>query len=324
MSRKGMVRMAVVSDGGSASKDESAQDAIQGPEAPDDVRMSNEMSYANTSVALARHVAMHDAHGYDQGERDGDGTTDKVHVGYKDFEMHGGDYDCTSLVGEVAYAQGLMSDGKAHSLYTGNAEEFLGDAGYQKMPYDESKVQPGDVLLRYSDPSREDGHAAIASGNGMQIDASHGDGPDGTTGEQGDQDKTEVLERPLQDNWQVIMRPPSGTHFDENEYSKSSEAAASANKAGEAEQKPSLADSIRESTGQATYKSASSAVFMRGIADGHQNGDVGDDFAAGLSDEETKTAEMGHEASVANEALVRDVEAMQASGGRDDFANLER
>lgn len=320
-----MVVMAVVSDGGSASRDESGRGSIQGPEAPDDVRMSNEMSYANTSVALARHVAMHDAHGYDQGERDGDGTTEKVHVGYKDFEMHGGDYDCTSLVGEIAYAQGLMSDGEAHSLYTGNAEELLGDAGYTKMPYDESKVQPGDVLLRYSDPSREDGHAAIASGNGMQIDASHGDGPGGVTGKQGDQDKTEVLERPLQDNWQVIMRPPKGTHFDKGEYERSSEAAANAERsADEGSQKKPLAEAVRESTGQAVYKSASSVAFMRGVAGGGQGEDVGDDFAAGLYEEESRTAEMGREASVANESLVRDVEAMQASGGRDDFANFER
>ena len=261
-------------------------------------RMSKEMQNGNVSVALAQYLAADDSHGYDQFGRDGDGTSEYVRVGYGDFAVHGGDYDCTSLVGEVAFSQGLMDEEMARSLYTGNAEELLGRSGYSKMPYSEDAVQPGDVLLRYTDPSRENGHAAIAVGDGMQVDASHGDG--GITGDVGDQDGTEFLERPLQEGWQVIMRPPEGTHFDRTAYARSAEGRETI--AAEREDAWARNASLREVAGGEAYAAMGhGGMDMRG-------------FSEGIEEQEAATEAMSfaHAGSVSQLAASLEVAAAKA------------
>ena len=173
-----------------------------GPPVPEEIKAQH-MSYAETTATLAERLAEDDSHGYSQNNRYGDGTTVTENVSGKDYELHGKDYDCSSLVGEVLKAQGLIPEDT--DLFTWNEDKTLTDAGFEKMPYDPDNVQRGDILYR-------EGHTGVAIGNGQQADASHGDR--GTDGDAGDQDGTEVLKRDLQDSWTTIYRPPEGTHYE--------------------------------------------------------------------------------------------------------------
>ena len=161
------------------------------------------LSFGEIMAQLAEKVAKDDSHGYDQGARDGDGTTSTYKINDKDYSVHGGDFDCATLVDNVVSATGLT---EYDSMTTFTEDEKLEAAGFTKLEYDPDKVQRGDILVRHG----ESEHTGIAVGNGKQVDASHGDDTDDPRFSyyQGDQDGTELLERPLQDSWQTIWRPP--------------------------------------------------------------------------------------------------------------------
>lgn len=163
--------------------------------------------YANVMAEAAEIIAEDDSHGYSQDWRNGNGDTVSVPTSAGNLTMHDGEYDCSSLVEEVTAAVGLTEGGTNMTTYT--EEETLENAGFTRIEYNPDKVQRGDILLRHDDGTTTE-HTAIAVGNGQQVDASHGDSKDGRNGIPGDQDGTEILKRDLQDDWQIIYRPPKG------------------------------------------------------------------------------------------------------------------
>lgn len=131
----------------------------------------------------AEHVIFHDAHGYSQPNRDGDGTIE--HLSYSDgshYVIHGGDYDCSEL-SKVAVNCGLTGNFETPIPYmwTGNEYEELVNNGFTVISPD--YACRGDILLR-------EGHTEIHLGNGKCGGARIGD--KGIDGEQGDQEGWEI------------------------------------------------------------------------------------------------------------------------------------
>ena len=153
------------------------------------------------TAQLAEHMAEHDTHGYSQPNRNGDGTLETVTlepvkgIFYK-VKVHGGDYDCSSMVAQILVALGVLKSGT--HVDTRNEDEVLRRAGFTRMAYDPSRVRRGDILWVH-------GHTGVALGNGKQADA-HGDEYGGLTGpNRGDQTGHEVEVRSLR-SWDYIYR----------------------------------------------------------------------------------------------------------------------
>ena len=158
------------------------------------------------TAQLAEHMAEHDTHGYSQPNRNGDGTLETVTlepvkgIFYK-VKVHGGDYDCSSMVAQILVALGVLKSGT--HVDTRNEDEVLRRAGFTRMAYDPSRVRRGDILW-------VKGHTGIALGNGKQADA-HGDEVGGLTGpRKGDQTGHEVEIRSLR-SWTYIYRYGKGS-----------------------------------------------------------------------------------------------------------------
>lgn len=141
------------------------------------------LSYSERIAQTAEHLIEHDAHGYSQPNRDGDGTVETVI--YSDGSaatVHGGDYDCSELV-RVCVNCGLS--GKWYEpigfMYTGNEYDELTKQGFETV--NPSDVMRGDIVLR-------EGHTEIYLGNGICGGARIGD--DGIDGVQGDQGGWEI------------------------------------------------------------------------------------------------------------------------------------
>ena len=94
------------------------------------------------------HLVRHDAHGYSQPARAGDGTEEEVRL--SDGErviVHGGDYDCSEAV-RVAVDCALSGShyGPIAYMWTGNERDALLSVGFEEVsPW---KARNGDVLLR--------------------------------------------------------------------------------------------------------------------------------------------------------------------------------
>lgn len=130
------------------------------------------------------HYCSHDAHGYSQPNRAGDGTTETVTLsdGSK-VRVHGGDVDCSELVRQCYEAAGVLGGYYEDYMWTGNEDEVLTSHGFVRVA--PSSVVRGDVLWR-------SGHTAIYLGGGTMGEAHHGDYAGGLSGRKGDQDGTEV------------------------------------------------------------------------------------------------------------------------------------
>lgn len=150
--------------------------------------MAHFLSYQEAAVEVAEHLIRHDAHGYSQPNRAGDGTVETIRLsdGTK-ARIHGGDYDCSELVRSVWAAVGVLPWGYWDSyMWTGNEESVLTSHGFAVVPVrPASYMMPGDVLWR-------EGHTELYLGGGRCGGARHGDAPGGLTGRKGDQDGTEV------------------------------------------------------------------------------------------------------------------------------------
>lgn len=153
------------------------------------------------TAQLAEHMAEHDTHGYSQPNRNGDGTLETVTlepvkgIFYK-VKVHGGDYDCSSMVAQILVAIGVLKSGT--HVDTRNEDSVLKANGFTRMDYSASKVRRGDILWVY-------GHTGVALGNGKQADA-HGDEVGGLTGpRKGDQTGSEIEIRSLR-SWTYIYR----------------------------------------------------------------------------------------------------------------------
>lgn len=162
------------------------------------------LSIPERIAQVAEHIARHNAHGYSQNNRAGDGTTESVTLsdGSK-VVIHGGDYDCSEMVRVcVNCALSGSYDKPISFMYTGNEDEQLKAQGFTRMAYSASKVRRGDALW-------VKGHTGVALGNGLQADA-HGDEYGGITGpNRGDQTTHEVEVRSLR-SWTYIYRYQGG------------------------------------------------------------------------------------------------------------------
>lgn len=142
------------------------------------------LSYAEMAAEVMDHVIDHEAHGYSQPNRAGNGTTEELTLsdGSK-VRVHGGDYDCSELVRMCYAAAGVLPwDYWDSYMWTGNEDEVLSSHGFVRVPV--SQARRGDVLWR-------DGHTELHLGDGMQGGARRSE-THGTTGATGDQDGYEI------------------------------------------------------------------------------------------------------------------------------------
>ena len=134
------------------------------------------------AAQVMEHICEHDAHGYSQPNRAGDGTVETVELSDgSTVTIHGADYDCSEAVRMCYRAVSVLPYGSY--MWTGNEDEVLTDAGFVRVSL--SSIVRGDVLWR-------SGHTAIYLGNGKIGEAHHGDYSGGLSGRKGDQDGTEV------------------------------------------------------------------------------------------------------------------------------------
>ena len=159
------------------------------------------LTYQEMMAEVGEHIALHDAHGYSQTNREGDGTVE--HLTFSDgtpYKIHGGDYDCSEDMRMCVAAVGLVPWGYWDSyMWTENEDEVLTSHGFKRIPFDWETTQRGDILW-------VKGHTGIALGAGLQADA-HGDEYGGITGpNQGDQTGHEIEIRDLQWYWTWTYR----------------------------------------------------------------------------------------------------------------------
>lgn len=161
----------------------------------------NNSGAAEIIAQVAERIASDDSHGYSQDNREGDGTSQKLKLEHEVVSIHGGDYDCSSLVAQCCVAARLMFPGNTFS--TASEDAALTAAGFTRMDFSPSAVRRGDILWHQ-------GHTGVALGNSMQADAKY-DEDGGTHGTKvGDQTGDEISKVGLwEDYWTYIYRPPS-------------------------------------------------------------------------------------------------------------------
>ena len=110
-------------------------------------------TYAEVAATIMDHYCEHNAHGYTQGSRWGNGQTESIEVGGKVFYFAGGDRDCSSGVISAYQAAGLNVD----ATYTGNMlDGFLATGMFEW--HDMSFIaQRGDIYLNITN------HTALCS-----------------------------------------------------------------------------------------------------------------------------------------------------------------
>lgn len=102
------------------------------------------------------HLISHDAHGYSQPNRDGDGTVETItYTDGSTAQIHGGDYDCSEAVRMCVQA---ATGEKVTHTWTGNERMQLFAHHFTEVSVND--VRRGDVLLR-------NGHTEIYLGDGV-------------------------------------------------------------------------------------------------------------------------------------------------------------
>lgn len=157
------------------------------------------LTRAKAAAEVMVHLCEHEAHGYSQPARKGDGTTETITLsdGSK-VQLHGGDYDCSEAV-RVSYAAvGVLP--KESYMWTGNERDLLLKHGFEELPFRKSALRIGDVLWK-------EGHTEIYVGNGNQ-GGFNGDekGGLGQGAKQGDQTGYESYIKPVRDYWVKTFR----------------------------------------------------------------------------------------------------------------------
>lgn len=134
------------------------------------------------------HLVTHDAHGYSQPAREGDGTVETVTLSDgTSVRLPGGDKDCSEAVRCCLAGLGLVAYGYWDSyMWTGNEDEVLHAAGFAEVPL--SQAGEGDVLWM-------PGHTEMCVAVGGQLmDAGfRRSETGGIDGESGDQTGTESM-----------------------------------------------------------------------------------------------------------------------------------
>ena len=175
--------------------------SIIGGDAPQSVDVGGCLSYQDMFAEVAEHIANHDAHGYSQPNRAGDGTIETITLSDgTNVNVHGADYDCSEMARMCVAAAGVLPwDYWESYMWTENQYDVLTSHGFTRLPFDWSDTRRGDILW-------VKGHTGIALGNGLQADA-HGDEYGGITGpNEGDQTGHEIEVRDLQWYWTYTYR----------------------------------------------------------------------------------------------------------------------
>lgn len=156
---------------------------------------------AEKIAQTAEHIATHDAHGYSQPNRAGNGTVETITFSDgSTAQIHGGDYDCSEDSRMCAAAASVLPwDYWESYMWTGNEYDMLTTHDFVCLDFDWHEVQRGDILL-------VDGHTGVALGDGLQADA-RGDEYGGIDGpNEGDQTGHEIEIRDLQWYWTYMFR----------------------------------------------------------------------------------------------------------------------
>lgn len=103
------------------------------------------LTYNARAAEIMRHLVDHDAHGYSQPHRAGNGTIETLTLSDGTVTtVHGGDYDCSEAVRMCYVAAGVLPRGCY--MWTGNEASLLTSHHFVRVPL--SGLQVGDVLLR--------------------------------------------------------------------------------------------------------------------------------------------------------------------------------
>ena len=114
--------------------------------------MSHFLTYPEAASELMWHLVTHEAHGYSQPNRDGDGTTEIIRLSDgTTARLHGGDYDCSRAVIACYTALGVDCGG---ATYTGNMLDGMFYTAKTFRLVSPMDAKNGDVLLR-------DGHTEL-------------------------------------------------------------------------------------------------------------------------------------------------------------------
>ena len=154
---------------------------------------------AKAAAEVMIHLCYHDAHGYSQPARAGDGTHERFELSDNTIvEVHNGDYDCSEAVRTAWAAVGVLP--KNCYMWTGNEKELLESHGFVELPFRDTALEVGDVLWKQ-------GHTEMYVGNGLQA-GFNGDeqGGIGVGAKQGDQTGYESYLKPVRDYWQKVYR----------------------------------------------------------------------------------------------------------------------
>lgn len=144
------------------------------------------------AAQVMEHYCEHDAHGYSQVSRLGNGIPETITLSDgSTVTVTGGDRDCSSLVETCYVAAGVLPH--RLGMWTGNEAAILLAYGFKEVSV--HNVERGDVLW-------VKGHTALYLGDGYIGEAHHGDYYGGLDGVAGDQDGTEVrLARYYPSHW---------------------------------------------------------------------------------------------------------------------------
>lgn len=157
------------------------------------------LSKCQAAAEVMLHLCEHDAHGYSQPARKGDGTWETVKLSDgSTVQVHGGDMDCSESVRASWAAVGVLP--KDSYMWTGNEDELLLDHGFIRLPFVRSDLRVGDVLWK-------EGHTEMVVRPGYQ-GGFNGDekGGIGFGAKVGDQTGYESYVKPVRDYWTRVYR----------------------------------------------------------------------------------------------------------------------
>ncbi len=105
------------------------------------------LSRAQMAAEVMFHLVTHEAHGYSQLAREGDGTWEDITLSDGTVvTIRGGDKDCSEAVRLCYEAAGVLGGYWESYLYTAIEDEVLTNAGFVTVPLDDAQV--GDVLWK--------------------------------------------------------------------------------------------------------------------------------------------------------------------------------
>lgn len=161
------------------------------------------LTRAEAAAQVVDHIIDHSAHGYDQPNRAGDGTTERITLSSGEVVyIHGGDYDCSELVRQAWSAIGVLPNGYwASYMWTGNERQMLLSHGFVEIRVQAAAaMKRGDVLLK-------SGHTETYLGNNLQGGARINERRTISGGKQGDQTGWETARSVYNPNqWTTAFR----------------------------------------------------------------------------------------------------------------------